>query len=54
MLSAPGGGGAGLMLLLIAVLGAAIALPHDRFRIFRTPALQLRPSAYVSPIELPG
>jgi hypothetical protein len=54
LLNAPGSAGAGLMLLLLAVLGAAIALPNRHFRAFRMPAAQWRPLAYVPPIELPG
>jgi hypothetical protein len=54
VLSGSGGSGAGLMMLLLATLGASIALPRDRFKPFRTPAVTWRPSAYVPPIELPG
>jgi hypothetical protein len=55
LLSGPGGAGAGLLLLsLLAVLGAAIALPSERSKAFRTPTAPWRPLAYVPPIELPG
>ena len=54
LLSGSGGAGTGLLMLLLAVLGASIALPNHRFKAFRTPAVAWRPSAYVSPIELPG
>jgi hypothetical protein len=54
LLSSSGGAGTGLLLLLLAVLGAAIALPKERLDAFRTPAVPWRPLAYVSPIELPG
>lgn len=54
LLSAPGGAGAGLMLLLLAVLAAAIALPNQPFKAFRAPPVFWRPLAYVPPIELPG
>lgn len=54
VLSGSGGSTAGLMLLLLAILGASIALPRDRFKPFRTPAVTWRPLAYVPPIELPG
>jgi hypothetical protein len=54
LLSGPGGAGAGLILLLLAVLAASIALPNERFKAFRTPTLAWRPLAYVPPIELPG
>ena len=53
LLSGSGGAGTGLLLLL-AVLGASIALPNHRLKAFRTPAVPWRPSAYVPPIELPG
>ncbi len=54
LLSGSGGAGTGLLLLLLAVLGASIALPNHRFKAFRAPAVPWRPSAYVPPIELPG
>ena len=54
LLSGSGGAGTGLILLLLAVLGASIALPRRRFKAFRTPAGPWRPLAYVPPIELPG
>jgi hypothetical protein len=54
LLNTPGGTGTGLMLLLLAVLGAAIALPNERSKAFRTPTLLWRPLAYVPPIKLPG
>jgi hypothetical protein len=54
VLSGSGGAGTGLLLLLLAVLGASIALPNRRFDAFRTPAVPWRPLAYVPPIELPG
>ena len=54
LLSGSGGGGTGLILLVLAVLGVAIVLPNHRFQAFRMPAAPWRPSAYVSPIELPG
>jgi len=54
LLSGSGGSTAGLALLLLAVLGAAIALPRHHFKPLRTPAVTWRPSAYVPPIELPG
>ena len=54
LLNAPGGAGASLTLLLLAVLGAAIALPRERHRVFRPPTVPWRPLAYVPPIELPG
>jgi hypothetical protein len=52
--SGSGGAGTGLLLLLLAVLGASIALPNHRFKAVRTPTLPWRPLAYVPPIELPG
>jgi hypothetical protein len=54
LLSGSGGAGAALILLLLAVLGASIALPNYRFKAFRTPTVTWRPLAYVPPIELPG
>ena len=54
LLSSSGGAGTGLLLLLLAVLGASIVLPNHRFNAFRVPKVPWRPSAYVSPIELPG
>ncbi len=54
LLSGSGGTGTGLLLLLLAVLGASIALPNHRYNAFRAPTVAWRPSAYVSPIELPG
>jgi hypothetical protein len=54
LLSGSVGGGTGLLLLLLAVLGASIALPNHRFKAFRTPTATWRPLAYVPPIELPG
>ncbi len=54
LLSGSGGAGTGLLLLLLAGLGASIALPNHRFKAFRTPTLPWRPLAYVPPIELPG
>jgi hypothetical protein len=54
LLSGSGGAGTGLLLLLLAVLGASIALPNRRFKAFRTPTGPWRPLAYVPPIELPG
>jgi hypothetical protein len=55
LLSGPGGIAANLMLAsLLAVLGAALVLPRDRSRAFRTPAVTWSPLAYVPPIELPG
>jgi hypothetical protein len=54
LLSGTGSAGAGLILLLLAVLGASIALPNNRFKAFRTPTVTWRPLAYVPPIELPG
>jgi hypothetical protein len=54
LLSGAGGAGAGLMLLLLAVLGASIALPNQRSKAFRMRTPAWRPLAYVPPIELPG
>jgi hypothetical protein len=54
LLSGTGVDGAGLILLLLAVLGAAIALPNVRSKALCTPAVPWRPLAYVPPIELPG
>ena len=55
LLSGPGGAAASMMLLsLLAVIGAAIALPRDRLKRFSTPTVTWRPLAYVPPIELPG
>jgi hypothetical protein len=54
LLSASGGAGTGLTLLLFAVLGAAIALPRERSLVFRPPTVPWRPLAYIPPIELPG
>ena len=54
LLSGSGGAGTGLLLLLLAVLGTSIALPNHRVNAFRAPTVAWRPSAYVSPIELPG
>jgi hypothetical protein len=54
LLSGSGGAGTGLLLLLLAVLSALIALPNHRFKAFRAFTAPWRPSAYVSPIELPG
>jgi hypothetical protein len=39
---------------MLAVLGAALVLPHDRLKRFRTPTVSWSPLAYVPPIELPG
>jgi hypothetical protein len=55
LLSGPGGAAAGLMLAsMLAVLGAALVLPRDRFQRFRMPTVTWSPLAYVPPIELPG
>jgi hypothetical protein len=54
LLSGPGSSGAGLMLLLLAVLASSILLPSQRSEAFRTPTAAWRPLAYVPPIELPG
>jgi hypothetical protein len=54
LLSGSGGAGTGLLLLLLAVLGASIALPKHRFKALRMPTVPWRPLAYVPPIELPG
>jgi hypothetical protein len=55
LLSGPGGAAGSLALLsLLAVLGAAIALPRHRSSVFGTPTVTWRPLAYVPPIELPG
>jgi hypothetical protein len=54
LLSGSGGAGTGLLLLLLAVLGAVIALPNHRYKAFLAPAVPWRPLAYVPPIELPG
>lgn len=55
LLSGPGGADAGLMLLiLLAVISAAYALPNQRFKALRTRTAVWRPLAYVPPIELPG
>lgn len=52
-----GGGGSGAAVVFIgflAVLMGLVALPRDRSMRFRLPAVSWRPSAYVSPLELPG
>jgi hypothetical protein len=55
LLSGPGGIAASLMLAsMLAVLGAAFVLPHDRLKVFSTPTATWSPLAYVPPIELPG
>jgi hypothetical protein len=54
---AGGGGGSGVILVLVGVLAVLtrpiVLLPQDK-RAFRQPAASWRPSAYVTPIELPG
>ena len=47
LMSGSGGAGTGLLMLLLAVLGASIALPRHRFNALRTPAIAWRPLAYV-------
>lgn len=55
LLKTTGGAAAGLALAgMLAILGAAFVLPRKHWTIFRLPAVSWRPSAYVSPIELPG
>jgi hypothetical protein len=54
LLGGASGSGAGLVLVLLAVLGASIALPSQRSKALRTRAAVWRPLAYVPPIELPG
>jgi hypothetical protein len=52
-----GGGGSGAAIVFIgflAVLMGLFALPRDRSSPFRLPAATWRPSAYVTPLELPG
>jgi hypothetical protein len=52
-----GGGGSGAAIVFIgflAVLMGLVALPRDLSMRFRLPAASWRPSAYVSPLELPG
>jgi hypothetical protein len=43
-----------MLLSLLAVMAASFALPNERSKAFRTPAVLWRPLAYVPPIELPG
>ena len=52
-----GGGGSGAAIVFIgflAVLMGLFALPRDWSSPFRLPAATWRPSAYVTPLELPG
>jgi hypothetical protein len=52
-----GGGGNGAAVVFIgflAVLTGLLVLPREGSRRLRLPAVALRPSAYVAPLELPG